>query len=141
MYDSDITTMVLNALPEEWGNFTSSIYGKKKAIPFQDLWSLCKIEETRLKAKVDTGLSEGNQAFAAISRKKGRFGKFGPHNKRRNMDKVQCFGFNELGHYKRDCPKSEKDKRKKEEVHVIDKREEPDAEKSKKEEAKYLYYD
>ena len=86
--DSEMTTMVLNALPKEWGNFTSSLYGKKEATPFHDLWSLCKIEETRLKAKADTGSYERNQAFAAMSRKKVRFSKFGPQNKRRNMDKV-----------------------------------------------------
>ena len=39
--------------------------------------------------------------------KKGRFEKFGPQNKRRNMDQVRCFGCNELGHYKRDFPKYE----------------------------------
>ena len=54
MFDNKITAMLLNALPEEWGNFTSSLYGKKEATPFLDLWSLCKIEETRLKAKADT---------------------------------------------------------------------------------------
>ena len=54
IFDTKRTTVVLNALPKEWGNFTSSLYGKKEATPFQDLWSLCKIEETRLKAKVDT---------------------------------------------------------------------------------------
>ena len=88
MSDTEMTTVVLNALLEEWGNFTSSLYGKKKATPFHDLWSLCKIEETRLKAKVDTGPSEENHAFAASYRKKRRFGKFGPRNKRRNMDNV-----------------------------------------------------
>ena len=88
MSDTEMTTVVLNALPEEWGRFTSSLYRKKEATPFHDLWSLCKIEEKILKAKADTGPSEGNHAFAAISRQKGRFGKFGPQNKRRNMDKV-----------------------------------------------------
>ena len=78
MSDREMTTVVVNALPEGWGNFTSSIYGKKEAIPFQDLWSLCKIEETRLKAKIDTGSNEENQGYAATSRRKGRFGKFGP---------------------------------------------------------------
>ena len=29
MSNRDMTTFVLNALPEEWDNFTSSIYGKK----------------------------------------------------------------------------------------------------------------
>ena len=134
--DCEMTIVVLNALPEEWGNFTSSLYGKKEITPFQSLWSLCKIEETRLKAKVDTISSEENQALVAMSRKKGRFGKFGAQNKRRNMDKVQCFRCNELGHYKRDCPKSGKDKRKKEEAHITEEREKPDAKKSKKEKRK-----
>ena len=58
MSDREMTTVVLNASLEEWGNFTSSIYGKKEATPFQDLWSLCKIEESRLKAKSDVGASE-----------------------------------------------------------------------------------
>ena len=100
MSDSEMTTTVMNSLPEEWGNFTSSLYGKKEATPFHDLWSLCKIEETRLKSKSNAGSSEGNQAFATISRKKGRFRKFGPQNKRRNMEKVRFFGCNEHRHYK-----------------------------------------
>ena len=49
MSDKEMTTVVLNALPDEWGNFISSIYGKMEATPFNELWSLCKIEETRLK--------------------------------------------------------------------------------------------
>ena len=88
MSDTEMTIVVLNALLEEWGNFTSNLYGKKEATPFHDLWYLCKIEETRLKAKADTGPSEGNHAFAAISRQKGRFGKFGHQKKIRNMNKI-----------------------------------------------------
>ena len=60
MFDREMTTVVMNAPLEEWGNFTSSLYGKKETTPFQDLWSLCKIEETRLKAKVDVGPNEQN---------------------------------------------------------------------------------
>ena len=73
-----MNTVVLNALPEEWGNYTSSIYGKKEATPFQDLWSLCNIKETRLKEKTDVGSNEKNQAYVAMEKIKGKFGKFGP---------------------------------------------------------------
>lgn len=38
MSDREITTIVLNALPDKWGNFVSSIYGKKETTPFNDLW-------------------------------------------------------------------------------------------------------
>ena len=34
IFDKEMTTVVLNALPQEWGIFTSRIYGKKEATPF-----------------------------------------------------------------------------------------------------------
>ena len=37
MSDKEMTTVVLNALPDEWVNFVSSIYGKKEATPFSEL--------------------------------------------------------------------------------------------------------
>ena len=47
--DREMKIVVLNSLPEDWGNNTSSIYAKKEATPLSELWSLCKKEETRLK--------------------------------------------------------------------------------------------
>ena len=81
MSDREILTMVQNALPKEWRGFTSSVDGREEAMPFQGLG---KIEESRL----NEGSKEENQAFAAMSGKKGRFGKFGPQNKNRNVGKA-----------------------------------------------------
>ena len=92
--DEEMTTVVLNALPDEWGNFVSSIYGKKEATPFSELWSLCKIEETSLKAKNDVGPSEQVQAFPAMAKRKGKFGK----KKKINISKIQCYGCLYYGH-------------------------------------------
>ena len=36
MSDREMTTVVLNALPEEWGNFTSRIYGHCARLKNQD---------------------------------------------------------------------------------------------------------
>jgi len=111
----EMTTVVLNTLPEEWGSLTSSFYRKKETTPFQELWSLCKIKETRLKVKFDVGPNEKNQAYATMRRGKGKFG----HQKsRKNMAKVRCYGCQELGHYRIYCPKHKKDKRDREEVHI-----------------------
>jgi len=76
MSEIEMTNVVLNVVPEDWGDFTSSIYAKKEATPLNELWSLCKIEETRLKSKDDVGSKE--QAFAAMAKRKGNFEKFGP---------------------------------------------------------------
>lgn len=111
MSDKEMITMLLNALPKEWGNFTSSIYVKKEATLLNELWSPWEIEETRLKAKDDVGSKE--QAFASMAKRKGRFGKFIPQRKsKRDMSKVQCFDYQEYGHYKRDFPKFKKENNK-----------------------------
>ena len=60
MFDTEMTKVVLEALPNEWGNFTSDLYKKKEVTPFHDLGYLCKIEETRLKAKGVTGSRESS---------------------------------------------------------------------------------
>ena len=138
MSDSEMATVVLNAILEEWGNFTSSIYEKKEATPFQDLWSLCKIEESRLKAKSDVGAGEQNQAYAAMTKRKG---KFGPQ-KKKNMAKIQCYGCQEYGHYRRDFAKLKKDynKRGREATHITEEEKEVEKKKSKKEEVIDLHY-
>ena len=135
MSDKEMTTMVLNALPDEWGNFISSIYGKKESTSFSELQSLCKIEETEVKAKSDVGPSEQVQAFAAMAKRKGKFGKFGPQKKKIDMSKIQCYGCREYGHYKRNCPKLKKDNKSKEriEAHITEEVDEPNEKKSKKE--------
>ena len=56
------------------------------------------------------------------------------------MAKVQCYGCQEYGHYKRDCPKLKKDntKRGREEANITEEVEEAEKKKSKKEEAQAL---
>lgn len=66
---------------------------------------------------------------------------FGPQGKgERDMSKVQCFGCQKYGHYKRDCPKFKKDnnKRKREKAHITQKVKE---EEKQKEDPPDLYYD
>ena len=60
-------------------------------------------------------------------------------NKGKIWTKYDAFGCNEPRHYKRDCPKSDKNKRKWGEAHILDVREKLDAKKSKKEEARDIY--
>ena len=95
MSGQEMTTIVLNALPNELGNFVSSIYGKKETTPFNDLRSLCKIEETRLKEKNDVRSSEQTQAYAAMARKKGMSRK--KFQKKIDMSKILCYESMNMG--------------------------------------------
>lgn len=68
-----------------------------------------------------------------MTRRKGKFGKFDPPEKRKNMAKERCYGCQKLGHYRRDFPKC---KRKREEAHITKEVKEPETNKLKKEEEK-----
>lgn len=57
------------------------------------------------------------------------------------MSKVQCYGCQEYGHYKRYCSKLKKDNNKINEAHITNEVEVPEKKKSKKDEVKDLYYD
>jgi len=142
MFDREMTTVVLNDLPKDWGNFTSSIYAKKEATPLSEMWSPYEIGETRLKAKEYVGSKE--QAFATMAKRRGKFGKFSPRRtNNKDMSKIQCYGRQEYGHYKRNFPKLKKDKnnkRKRDEAHVTQENKEEDK-KQKKEDPLDLYYD
>jgi len=111
MSNREMTTVVLNTLLEDWGKFTSRIYAKKEATPLSEMWSLWKIKETRLKEKEDVGSKE--QAFSTMAKRREKFGKFGPRRTiNKDMSKIQCYGCQEYGHYKRNCHKLKKDKNK-----------------------------
>lgn len=61
-----------------------------------------------------------------------------------DISKVQCFGCNEYGHFKRDFPKDPWNKKKNKskeisEAHITEENEEP-KKKAKNEDPKYLYY-
>ena len=142
MSDREMTIVVLNALPTDWGNFTSSIYAKKESIALSELWYLCKIEETRLKEKEDVGSKE--QAFSIMTKKKGKIWKIlSTKKKQQRYVQIQCFGCQDYIHYKRNFPKLKKNnynKRKKEEAHMTQDVKEEDK-KQKKEDPQDLSYD
>lgn len=88
-----------------------------------------------MKTKRDVGPSKQVQAFPAIAKRKGKFGKFSPQKKKINMSEIQCYGCQTYGHFKRDFPKLKKEKKKMKE------RIESHEKKKSKEEVKDPYYD
>lgn len=145
MSDQKMTTIVLNALPEEWRNFTTIIWAKKEASSLNDLWAICKVEEARLKAREDIAVVSKEQAFATRFKRKGKFGKFerSSHQQhpKKDMSKIQCFECHEYGHYQRDCPKRKKNGKRKHETAHVTQEIQDNEKKPKKEEPQDLYYD
>lgn len=78
-----------------------------------------------------------------MSKRKGKFGKFGPQIKcKRDISKVKFFSCQEYGHYEMDFPKFKKDtnKRKQEEAHITQEVKEEEK-KQKREDPLDIYYD
>jgi len=96
--NSKMTICVLNPLPLDWSSSVTSIYSKKDTTHFDELWDQCILEESRIKANDDTESNEQSQAFIARN-KKLRKGKFGKSKEKPDMSKIQCYVYNEYGHY------------------------------------------
>lgn len=138
IFDSQITTCVLNALPSEWRSFATSLYSRKDTTPFDEIWVQCILEETRNKAKDDTKSNEKSQAFVVKSNKKKET--FGKSKGKLDISKLQCFGCNAYGHFKRDFPNKKNNKRQERSgAHITEEKEEP-RENPKGEDPKDLYY-
>jgi len=105
--------------------------GRRKLLHSMSYGHYEKFEETRLKAKSDVGSNEQTQAYVAIVKMKGKFGKSCPQKRKKNMEKVQFYGY---GHYKILFPKLKKDdnKRGRKKSHITEEVEEAKKKKSKK---------
>ena len=100
-----MVNIVLNGLPKTWDAFAASMNTRKEYPTFEELWTCCAQEESRISAK------EKPQAFTARfknSRNKRKFEK--KPNQKNDMSKIQCFNCQKYGHYKNHCPKLKKRK-------------------------------
>jgi len=145
MSDEEKTTIVLNALPEEWGNFRTSIWAKMEASSLNELWAICKVEEARLKVKEDIFFGSKEKEFAIRFKIKGKFRKFErsshQQNPMKDMSKIQCFECHVYGHYQRDCPKRKNYRKRKYEATYVAEETKDNEKKTKKEEPEDIYYD
>ena len=116
MSDREMKTVVLNALPE-WGNFTSSIYAKKEATTLSEMWSQQKKPDLRQKNMWD----QRSKHLLLGPKERVNLASLFHEEQTKDMSKIQGFGCQKYGHYKRNCPKLKKDnnnKRKREEAYL-----------------------
>jgi len=83
--NKEMISIILNALTDEQGNLVSN--GEEEAIPFNNLRTLCKIKENRVKGQNDEEPRKRSQTNTEGRRK---FGIFGPQKKKKKMAKAQC---------------------------------------------------
>jgi hypothetical protein len=84
---------------------------RKEYPTFEELWTCCVEEESRISAKEKPQKKYDDQALTTIFknfRNKRKFGSRKKSNQKKDMSKIQCFNCRKYGHYKNHCLELEK---------------------------------
>jgi hypothetical protein len=101
-----MVNIVLNGLPKTWDAFATSMNIRKEYPRFEELWTYCAQEESRISAKEKSQNKYDDQAFTTKFknfRNKKKFGSRKKPNQEKNMSKIQCFNCRKYGHYRNHC--------------------------------------
>jgi hypothetical protein len=95
-----------------WDAFAASMNTRKEYLTFEELWTCCAQEESRINAKEKPQKKYDDQAFTARFKNKRKFGSRRKPNQEKNISKIQCFNCQKYGHYRNQCPELKKRKKK-----------------------------
>jgi hypothetical protein len=109
----ELVNIVLNGLPKTWDAFAASMNTRKEYSTFEELWTCCAQEESRISAKEKSQKEYDDQAFTTKFenfRNKRKFGLRKKPNQEKDMSKIQCFNCRKYGHYRNHSPELKKRK-------------------------------
>jgi hypothetical protein len=101
-----MVNIVLNA-------FSASMNTRKEYPTFEELWTCCAQEESRINAKEKSQKKYDDQAFTTKFknfRNKKKLGSRKKPNQENDMSKIQCFNCRKYGHYRDHYPELKKRK-------------------------------
>jgi phage terminase small subunit len=107
--------IVLNGLPKTWDAFAASMNTRKEYPTFEELWTCCAQEESRINAKEKPQKKYDDQAFTTRFknfRNKRKFGSRRKPNQEKDISEIQCFNCQKYGHYRNQCLELKKRKEK-----------------------------
>jgi hypothetical protein len=113
--EKELVNIVLNGLPKTWDAFAASMNTRKEYLTFEELWTCCAQEESRINAKEKPQKKYDDQAFTARFknfRNKRKFDSRRKPNQEKDISEIQCFNCQKYGHYKNQCPELKKRKKK-----------------------------
>jgi phage terminase small subunit len=117
--------IVLNGLPKTWDAFVASMNTRKEYLTFEELWTCCCQEESKINAKEKTKNKYYYQAFTSIFknfRDKRKFDSRRKPKQRKDISKIQCFNCQKYGHYRNQCPELKK-RKEKHEASIVEEKE------------------
>jgi hypothetical protein len=123
--EKELVNIVFNGLPKTWDAFAASMNTRKEYPTFEELWTCCAQEESRINEKEKSQNKYNDQAFTAKFknfRNKKKFGLRKKLNQEKDMSKIQCFNCRKYGHYRNHCPELKK-RKETDEATVVEERE------------------
>jgi hypothetical protein len=90
--EKELVNIVLNGLPKTWDAFAARMNTRKEYPTFEELWTCCAQEESRINAKEKSQKKYDDQAFTTKFnnfRNKKKFGSRTKPNQEKDMSKIQ----------------------------------------------------
>jgi hypothetical protein len=113
--EKEFVNIVLNGLPKTWDAFSASMNTRKEYPTFEELWTCCAQEESRINAKEKPQKKYDDQASIARLknfRNKRKFGSRRKPNQEKDILEIQCLNCQKYGHYRNQCLGIKKRKKK-----------------------------
>jgi hypothetical protein len=91
--EKELVNIVLNGLPKTWDAFAASMNTRKEYPTFEELWTCCAQEESRINVKEKPQKKYDDQAFTARFknfRNKRKFGSRRKPNQEKDISEIQC---------------------------------------------------
>jgi putative lipoic acid-binding regulatory protein len=120
--EKELVNIILNGLPKTWDAFAASMNTRKEYPAFEELWTCCAQEESRINAKEKSQKKYEDQDFKTKFKNKKKFGLRKKPNQEKDMSKIQCFNCRIYGHYRNHCPELKK-RKETDEASVVEERE------------------
>jgi hypothetical protein len=92
--EKELVNIVLNGLPKMWDAFAASMNTRKEYPTFEEIWTCCAQEESRISAKEKPQNNYDDQAFTTRSKNfknKRKFGSKRNPNQEKDISEIQFF--------------------------------------------------
>jgi hypothetical protein len=94
--EKELVNITLNGLPKTWDAFSASMNTRTEYPTFEELWTCCAQEESRIITKEKSQKKDDDQAYTTKFNKfrnKKKFGSRKKPNQEKDMSKIQCFNY------------------------------------------------
>jgi len=111
--EKELVNIILNGLTKTWDAFPASMNSRKEYPTFEELWTCCAQEESRINEKEKPQKKYDDQAFTTSFknfRNKKKFSSRKKPNQEKDMSKIQWFNYRKNSHYGNHCPELNKRK-------------------------------